>query len=67
MGEVVHLLAARLGLQKLNRPLLQVLQQDDIVLADLIEHFSLKVVVGLQVTGTDPERLPFELVRHQAD
>ena len=65
MGEVVHLFSELLLLQEFNSPLLEVLQQNDIVFADLVVHFTLQVVVGLQVARTHPERLPFHFVGHQ--
>lgn len=41
------LLLVRVHLEEFNRALLQILQQDDVIFADLIVHLALKVVVGL--------------------
>ena len=65
MSEVVHVFTAGLGLQKLDSSLLEVLQQNNIIFADLIVHFSLEVVVRLQMTRTHPVGLAFYFVRHQ--
>ena len=63
----MHVLALRLHLQEFDGSLFQVLQQDDVILADLVIHLALEVVVCLQVARTHPERLTLVLVRHQAD
>ena len=67
MREVVHIFSACLWLQEFYRSLFQVLQQYYVVFANLIVHLALKVVVCLEVAGTDPERLSFKLVGEKAN
>ena len=63
----MHVLPLRLHLQEFNGSLFQVLEQDDVVFADLVVHLSLEIIVRLEVAWAHPERLTLVLVGHQAD
>ena len=59
----MNVLSSGLRRQKFNGSLFEIFQQNDVVLANLVIHFTLQVVVGLKMTGRYPERLSLHLVR----
>jgi len=63
----MNIFTTGLGLQELDCSFFQILQQNYIVFADLIVHFSLKIILSLQMARTHPEGLTVKLVRYQAD
>ena len=67
MREVVRAVALNIVLQKIYSTFFEVLQQDDVVFTNLVIELSLEVVVGLEVTGTHPERFLVHFIRHDAD